>query len=379
MSLKRRLPGLGLLAALALSPLLAPAPVWARMSSLSQLFVFGDSLSDTGNSKAVSNDYTLGTVTFPPFPYFDGRFSNGMVAVEYLWQAFNPTNPGFAPSKAGGTNYAIGGATTGNENFVSVWPVVDENLRLAYSNLGNAWQLNAFSASSPSFDPASSLFLVWLFPNDVFYANNTMPPGGVGSFSGIEGAPLTGPPDTFGGQIVTTAVTNVIGSIQQLAAAGARHFLVVNAPDLGQIPEFIDDSEQLRQALSGLSQGFNMQLNLQLNALGANRPDLSLTSFDFEELFREVRADPAAFGFSNVSDGCVLVLACVTDPTAQSRYLFWDGSHPTTAGHALIGRRMYEAVHVPVPGPLPALGVALALGWSRRLRRRLRDADHSSV
>jgi phospholipase/lecithinase/hemolysin len=171
----------------------------------------------------------------------------------------------------------------------------------------------------------------------------------------------------------------VIGSIQQLAAAGARHFLVANAPDLGQIPEFIDDSEPLRQALSDLSQGFNMQLNLQLNALGANRPDLSLTSFDFEGLFREVRADPAAFGFSNVSDGCVLVLACVTDPTAQSRYLFWDGSHPTTAGHALIGRRMYEAVHVPVPGPLPALGVALALGWSRRLRRRLRDADHSSV
>jgi phospholipase/lecithinase/hemolysin len=349
------------------------------MSSLSQLFVFGDSLSDTGNSKAVSNDATFGTVTFPPFPYFEGRFSNGLVAVEYLWQAFNPTNPGFAPSKAGGTNYAIGGATTGNENFVSVWPVVDENLRLAYSNLGNAWQLNAFSASSPSFDPDSSLFLVWLFPNDVFYANNTMPPGGVGSFSGSEGAPLTGPPETFGSQIVTTAVTNVIGSIQQLAAAGARHFLVANAPDLGQIPEFIDDSEPLRQALSNLSQGFNLQLNLQLNALGANRPDLSLTSFDFEELFREVRADPAAFGFSNVSDGCVLVLACVTDPTAQSRYLFWDGSHPTTAGHALIGRRMYEAVHVPVPGPLPALGVALALGWSRRLRRRLRDADHSLV
>lgn len=53
------------------------------------------------------------------------RYSNGPTAVEYLWQAYNPGNPGgFTPSNTGGTNYALGGATTGSFNFNSINPAV---------------------------------------------------------------------------------------------------------------------------------------------------------------------------------------------------------------------------------------------------------------
>jgi phospholipase/lecithinase/hemolysin len=45
----------------------------------SNIFVFGDSLSDTGNLFKLTGDL------FPPSPpYFNGRLSNGKVAVEYL-------------------------------------------------------------------------------------------------------------------------------------------------------------------------------------------------------------------------------------------------------------------------------------------------------
>jgi hypothetical protein len=126
-------------------------------------------LSDGGNSKVISNTATGGAATLPPPPYLDGRFSNGLVAAEYLWQAFNQGNASFKVSLSGGTNYAIGGSTTGTENFIEVWNLTPDPLRPNYQGLGNAWQLGEFGASAPTFNPVTSLFLVWLFPNNVFY------------------------------------------------------------------------------------------------------------------------------------------------------------------------------------------------------------------
>lgn len=47
-------------------------------AAFSNVFFFGDSLSDTGNG------YTASGGTFPPSPYQDGRFSDGPLWVEYL-------------------------------------------------------------------------------------------------------------------------------------------------------------------------------------------------------------------------------------------------------------------------------------------------------
>lgn len=370
MNLKRNLPRLGLALVVFCSPL-APTAAWARISSLSKLFVFGDSLSDSGNSRAVSNTTTSGTFTFPPAPYFEGRFSNGHVAAEYLWDAFNPGDTTFGASLTGGTNYAIGGATTGLENFMEVWPITPFGLRGAYANKGNAWQLQNFYLDDPSFDPDTSLFMVWLFPNDVFYVNNTDPAQSVGTFVGINGAPIQTPPDVAT-QLVNRAVTNIIGSINSLAGDGARNFLVINAPDLGLIPEFLDAPQAEKEALSALSAGFNAALSSGVNAVASVRPDLNITYFEIDRLFDELRADPSGFGFTNIDNRCLDGSAVCPNP---DEYLFWDGSHPTTAAHALIGQRFFEAVSQPVPGPVPIAGAVVVLGWSRRLRRRIRRAD----
>jgi len=102
---------LGLLAV----SLMLPVAVSASLTSLTDLFVVGDSYSDGGNGYLVSGG-------FPPFPpYWDGRFSNGPTAVERLWRLYNPAEL-FGPSLAGGTNFAIARATTGVENFIGVNP-----------------------------------------------------------------------------------------------------------------------------------------------------------------------------------------------------------------------------------------------------------------
>jgi len=104
-----------LAAFLAASILTLSLPAAAALTTLSNLFVFGDSLSDGGNSGLLTQSPVLPT-GFPPPPYAGGRYSNGPVAVEYLWQSYHPGSTSFTPSLAGGTNYALGGATTGLDN-----------------------------------------------------------------------------------------------------------------------------------------------------------------------------------------------------------------------------------------------------------------------
>jgi phospholipase/lecithinase/hemolysin len=364
---QRRGFGSRLLKAVSLAALLSAAlPITAAragVASLSKLFVFGDSLSDSGNSKAISNQATGGLATFPPanLGYVGGRFSNGEVAAEYLWKAFNPGDTSFKASLLpGGTNFAIGGATSGQENFIQVWPITPAGLKPVYADLGNAWQLNRFTTPSlPSFDPQTSLFMVWFYPNDAFW-NGATSGQSVGSFNGS--SPPAG--------LKETAVYNIKGTIEKLASYGAKNFLVPNSPDLGLVPEFINDPVQ-RPYFSGISSQFNSLLATELDGLALSRPDLDIVAFQTDDLFAEVRANPGAFGFSDISNRCQTTPGCSNgSATDQASFLFWDGTHPTTAAHRLIGQRFYQSVY-DVPGPLPAAGAAAAYSWSRRLRRRL--------
>ncbi len=126
--------------AVACTALLAPMPAEARLSVLDHLFVFGDSVVDGGNAGLRSTTESGEAITFPQPPYADGRFSNGPTSVEYLWNRFNPGDPfyspgnptaPFRPSLAGGTNFAIGGASSGVGNNNDVSP----DLESGYSGL----------------------------------------------------------------------------------------------------------------------------------------------------------------------------------------------------------------------------------------------------
>ena len=81
-----------------LSVLVVAMTSFAHAGAYSNVFVYGDSLSDTGNI------YTVSMHTIPQSPpYYNGRFSNGPLAVEYLANSIH------SPL----TSFAWGGATTG--------------------------------------------------------------------------------------------------------------------------------------------------------------------------------------------------------------------------------------------------------------------------
>lgn len=346
---KKLLGALALFAAMGL-----PAAANASLQTLSDLFVFGDSLSDGGNSGIVSRAATGGSITYPPSPYYNGQYSNGPVAVEYLWQSYNGS-ASFAPSLAGGTNYAIGGATTGLESFNSVTPSTGA-LAPAYNQLSNNWQLNDFAsqlAGGRTFDPATSLFVVWLFPNDVFYSATGSTPGTVGCPDNATG-PCVGSP-LIGGypQLIGNGVTNILTTVAYLASLGAQHFLVPNMPDLGKTPEFSGTSGEA--GLTALTVGFNSTLAYYLSLLDTSLTSAEIVQFDTFGAFDRIRQDPGAYGIKNATQQCIQnYAACAAD---NFQWAFWDGVHPTTYAHSILGAEFRAAVPEPESILLLAIGL----------------------
>ena len=354
--------------------LLGTMPAKARISSLSNLFSFGDSLSDSGNSKSVSQ--SAKGFTFPPAPYDDGRFSNGPVAVEYLWQIFNPGSTAFKNSLSPGsqgTNYAIAGSSSGLQNNLELNPaVISAGLSTAYNEKGNAWQLKGFEDQNKTFDPDTSLFTVWFFPNDLLWYNSTLPNSLPGTYTGNQG-PNIAPPIGYD-FVVGNAINNIVGTITKLADSyGARHFLVPNSPLIGSTPEFAGTPQQV--GLNQISAGFNSLLQTNLNLLSSQRPDLDIIQFQTDDLQLEILNNPSLFGFTDVTTRCISNMSCVTNSGGAAKdWFYWDGTHPTTTGHHIFAQRIYQDVYQPAPGPLPLIGVAAGFGWSRQLRRRIKSS-----
>jgi len=343
-----------------------PLPAKASIPALTNLFVFGDSLSDGGNAGLLTGG------AFPPSPpYAGGRASNGQVAVEYLWNQFNPGNNSFKPSAAPvgtGTNYALFGSTTGTTNNVPGF-------------FGNSSQLQQFNSQNLPFNPSTSLFVVWFFPNDLLYWSSTgATPGTIGNPS-----PSNDTPPAFVGasglpQVITNAVNNIATSIEILASKGATNFLVPNSPNLGSTPFFSSSSNA--GLASFASDTFNSALTARLGSLQASLNNTDIIQFQTDDLFLEVIDKPADYGLVNTTDSC-FVAPTILNPSGSlcsnpDEYLFWDGNHPTTAVHRILGSAFYDAVHTPVPGPqpvpgpLPVFGAAAAFCYSRKLRKRIK-------
>jgi phospholipase/lecithinase/hemolysin len=344
-----------------------PLPAKASIPALTNLFVFGDSLSDGGNAGLLTGG------AFPPSPpYAEGRASNGQVAVEYLWNQFNPGNNSFKPSAAPvgtGTNYALFGSTTGATNNVPGF-------------LGNSSQLQQFDSQNLPFNPSTSLFVVWFFPNDLLYWSSTgATPGTIGNPSPSNDTPpaFVGPSFLDLQQVIANAVNNIATSIEILASKGATNFLVPNSPNLGSTPFF--SSSPNAGLASFASDTFNSVLTARLGSLQASLNNTDIIQFQTDDLFLEVISQPANYGLVNTTDSCFVAPTSNTTGSLCSNpdeYLFWDGNHPTTAVHRILGSAFYDAVRTPVPGPqpvpgpLPVFGAAAAFCYSRKLRNRMK-------
>ncbi len=309
-------------------------PLKATAVSFTGMYVFGDSLSDTGNTFG----FTAGNIPPNP-PYFPGRFSNGLIWIDYLAEdlALNPTTyadvilGGVTPTE--GINFAFGGATTGTENTISLtFPGVPDLPALQD-------QISLFTESLTSTADSDALYIIWGGANDYLPTEGTF-------------EPLTSSSES---------INNLSNAINSLAEVGAKNIMVVNLPNLGDVPVALNANQQepgTSDRLNGLAEEHNTALAAEINDLTLSlAPDVNLISFNLNALFTEVVNNPEQFGLTNVTAGCLLV-GC----TNPDEYLFWDAQHVTTAANQLIADTAFETLDSQsVPEPASGLGI-LAFG-----------------
>lgn len=327
-------------------------PLKTLAATFSGIYVFGDSLSDTGNvfnvTKQLNSTNPQIPVIPPSPPYFNGRFSNGSNWIDYLSQDLGLTPALFTELPSGanpsqGINFAFGGATTESANTIHP------------SLPGLQQQVWAFASLLPpttKADPAA-LYIVWAG------GNNYLPTGS--AFT-----PHTTP---------DTTLANISGAVKTLAGVGAKNILLANLPDLGKVP--LTAKTPLSQPLSALTWAHNAGLSQSLDVLsGELGSSVDLIELDVYSLAEQVIANPASFGFTNVTDGCLLV-GCPN----PDKYLFWDQNHLTTAGNKLVANLAFSVLkerqpeeRVPEPSTAAAIFAFGVLGTGAVLRRKRHGA-----
>lgn len=331
----------------------------AASPSFSDVYFFGDSLSDTGNTQALFANIPppFGPIAVPnpaDGPYAGGRFSNGPV-----WTEFLATGLGFAnaamPLHLGGNNYAYGGARSGGLPSGSS-PIPS----LTYQTQ------TLWGGSTPMAD-ANALYVVVAGGNDMRDAR-TVAPGTDALNRGYR-------------QLAAdAAIANLKSSLGLLAQRGAKNVLVSNLPDLGATPEAVflefgipgvmPGTPGIVAASTDATGRFN-GLMPQLLSYGAS-VGLTVSFLDMAGAVAAVRANPAAYGITNINLPCAGFAGSLGASCDVST--FSDALHPSSRGHEIIADAAFLALGVtPVPEPqtiaLMLAGLAVVGSAARRRSR----------
>jgi outer membrane lipase/esterase len=275
--------------------------------------VFGDSLSDPGNAFILTRDLEIPPFTslIPSAPYARGffHFSNGPTWIEQL-SLIDHALPTAGPAlllPVVLSNYAVGGARA---RQVGAFDLPTQVGLFVHDFHGQA--------------PADAVYVVFVGGNDLRDALEAFSTDQTGATS-------------FG--ILSGALAAIKSNLLTLYAAGARSFLVANAPDISLAPAVRLQGPQAQFLAQFLATQFNGGLELTLQGL-ESALGVSIVRLDVFGFLNQVVATPAAFGLTDVQDPCIrlntVVGAFCPNP---GKFLFWDGIHPTVAGHHLLAKR----------------------------------------
>jgi phospholipase/lecithinase/hemolysin len=253
----------------------------AATVSYDNIYVFGDSYCDVGNIFLATKGAE------PPFPYYNGRFSNGPIWIERVAGSLGLP---MKPSLAGGTDYAVGGAfATAPQTLPGgIIPSVPQQVELYLSQHGG------------KADP-KALYILEGGGNDILDATG-------------------GSPEELGFQVALALAESEL----LLRRAGAKHFVISNLLDIGLLPAGQANADFDHRAVVAANKWLT-----DLLAFEQFLEDVHIIRLDVFSLFNSVKADPTHFGFTDITNPCLTTTVC-SDP---DHTLFWDTHHPTVFGH----------------------------------------------
>jgi len=298
-----------------------------QASAFSNLYIFGDSLSDTGN---------LNLVTQGQIP---ARFTNGdVVAVDILAASLGTVAApsGYLAQLNLGNNYAVGGAVA----------ITEEG---DFTNLPQ--QIGAYLQSTGGIADPEALYVVVIGGNDLFTAQ------------GIRAQYVNTAPGEERQAIrkasrarVDEAVTSVENLLLALIGAGAQHILVGNAPDISKVPNTdllvanllanaqtnaeAQRAEKMYALSAKLVDRYNRKLSRAIGGIEA-LTGLDIIEWDLESFLDGQIEDAEALGYTNTEDAC----APVPQGLPCDGFIFADGVHPTSEVHTRAGQNIVELLN----------------------------------
>ena len=290
-------------------------PISSSAGTYKKMFVFGDSLSDTGNLATLS----LVSPEAAEFKYLNDKpyqkgFTNGPTAVVELVRLLNV--PALTPAlyflnSISGTNFAVAGArAAGNDP-------IDLNT-----------QVGAFLASQAGNAPGDAFYVLFIGGNDIRDMRDALNIKSVTS-------------------ILQKATQNIRNNLSLLIASGAKHVMVVNSPDIGNLPEtnlLAAKNPSLKRRASLFTQAYNKSLADTVKHI-EKHTDVDIVLFDVFTLFNKIVEDNRAMLFSNAKDACFSSVALdyypICDATQIDAFVFFDEIHPTRRVHERVGRAMF--------------------------------------
>lgn len=334
-------------AALALAIAASPA---AHAQVFSKVVSFGDSLTDAGNVGTLQGLPAGSSFTTNPDPVY------AQLVASYF--GFTQTNNSpLIPGTSAGTNYAYGGACA-ISNGATISPVVTNLPTFTCANspgsFSTSTQFTTHLAANGGVADPNALYTYWAGANDILSATSVIAPNASlpsGSFlyqyifvNGGNPANASVIAQTIAGQAGATA----IGQIRALQTAGAKTIVVFNLPDLGKTPLNVGTANQA--GASALAAIYNLQFNGGLATLQDG-----IVAIDTFGLFNELTANPAAFGFTNVTGTACAGTSLACGPTASgypyaptsSTYAFADSIHPSGRTHAILANIVTSTISAP--------------------------------
>ena len=292
---------------------LAAAPAMAQ-SPYTKTVVFGDSLSDAGYFRPLlpaSANPIIGQFTTNP----------GWIWAEYVADYYG-TNGGAHGNGQNGDNYAIGGARVSVDTSQVLVPGTP-----AVPVYSLKTQMNQYLAANGGKADPNALYTVWGGANDLFAIQR--------------GAPLAA---TLG-----AAVTDQVGIVGTLKAAGAQYVVVPTIPDIGLTPDARAAGPAGMAAGTALAKAYNDALFGGLKAAG-----LQVIPVDTFHILQEIVASPSTYGFVNATGKACLTATSLTcspaayaTPDAYQTYVFADGVHPSNATHQMLGQYTLSILEAP--------------------------------
>lgn len=305
-----------------------------------KIYAFGDSFTDTGNTKSISGPSGFGHVSNSPYgtTFFHrptNRYSDGRLVIDFVAEALSlPFLPPYMKIKGNasshGVNFAVAGSTLINHEFF-----VKNNLSLDITPQSIQTQLGWFSRYMESHGGDS-------LDDALFWVGEI----GVNDYAYILGS------DVSSDTIRKLGLYSFTNFLEALLKRGAKYMVVQGFPTTGCLTLAMtlageDDRDNLGCVKSSNNQSYIHNLNLkdELNRLRNQYPNTVIVYADYYNAYRTVVENPGKYGFKERFSACCgteeppynfSVFATCGTPNATAckkpwEYINWDGVHLTEA------------------------------------------------